>query len=74
MEQTFYKFFRPMEALGGIIIFSLGVNLFITPVNLYNGGVLGICQLIRSCLAIFLSEEWISPVFCIICLTCRFSF
>ena len=44
MEQTFYKFFRPMEALGGIIIFSLGVNLFITPVNLYNGGVLGIWQ------------------------------
>lgn len=53
MEQTFYKFFRPMEALGGIIIFSLGVNLFITPVNLYNGGVLGICQLIRSCLTLF---------------------
>ena len=53
MEQTFYKFFRPMEALGGIIMFSLGVNLFITPVNLYNGGVLGICQRIRSCLTLF---------------------
>lgn len=53
MQQIVSKFSKPLEALGGIVIFSLGVNLFITPVNLYNGGVLGICQLIRSCLALF---------------------
>lgn len=53
MTQNFYKFIRPLETLSGIVIFSLGVNLFITPVNLYNGGVLGICQLIRSCLSLF---------------------
>lgn len=58
MQQIVRKFSKPLEALGGIVIFSLGVNLFITPVNLYNGGVLGICQLIRSCLALFVGVSF----------------
>ena len=50
---AFIKFFRPLEALCGILLFSCGVNLFISPINLYNGGILGLCQLIRSCLVMF---------------------
>ena len=36
--------------IAGSFIFCLGVNLFVTPLNLYNGGVLGISQIIRSLL------------------------
>ncbi len=32
----------------GIFIFSLGINLFVVPNNLYTGGILGIAQLIRT--------------------------
>ena len=34
----------------GAFIFALGVNLFVVPVQLYNSGVLGIAQIIRTLL------------------------
>ena len=39
------------KALFGCLICSLAINLFIVPNNLYNGGILGISQLIRSVLS-----------------------
>lgn len=38
----------------GTILFSCGVNLFVTPLGLYNGGALGISQLLRTVLVDFL--------------------
>lgn len=38
----------------GSFIFCLGTNIFIVPVNLYNGGVVGISQLIRTIMTDFL--------------------
>lgn len=35
-------------AVCGSFLFAAGVNLFITPLNLYNGGFMGIAQLIRT--------------------------
>ncbi len=35
----------------GIVVYSLGVNLFIVPASLYSGGLMGICQLIRTMLS-----------------------
>lgn len=35
-------------AVTGGILFAAGVNLFITPLTLYNGGFVGIAQLIRT--------------------------
>ena len=32
----------------GGVLFAAGVNLFITPLDLYNGGFMGIAQLIRT--------------------------
>lgn len=32
----------------GAIIFPLGVNYFIAPVHIYNGGIIGVSQLIRT--------------------------
>ncbi len=38
----------------GSIIYSLGMNIFIVPLGLYSGGVLGIAQLIRT----LISSSW----------------
>ena len=32
----------------GTLIFVLGINLFIVPIGLYNGGVIGIAQILRT--------------------------
>lgn len=37
-------------AVVGMLVMAIGVNLFIVPAHLYNGGVLGFCQLIRTIL------------------------
>lgn len=34
--------------LGGSLIYSLGINLFIVPAGLYSGGVMGFAQLLRT--------------------------
>ncbi len=35
-------------ALLGTLLFCLGVNLFLVPMNFYNGGVVGVAQVIRT--------------------------
>ena len=35
-------------AVGGSFLFAFGVNVLITPLGLYNGGFMGIAQLIRT--------------------------
>ena len=37
-----------LKSIIGIFLFSIAINLFIVPNNLYNGGVLGISQLLRT--------------------------
>ena len=44
-KREFWK--RNAMAVIGMLIFSAGINLFIVPANLYNGGVLGISQVLR---------------------------
>ncbi len=39
---------RVLLLLIGTIVYSLGINLFIVPANLYSGGILGLCQLVRT--------------------------
>ena len=41
-------------AVTGMLIFSAGINFFIVPADLYNGGMLGISQLIRTLLVKYL--------------------
>ena len=41
---------RNAMAVVGMFIFAIGINLFIVPANLYNGGVMGISQIIRTLL------------------------
>lgn len=53
LKQKIYNIFNwsikdLIKATTGIILFSLAINLFIVPSNLYSGGVLGLSQLIRT--------------------------
>ena len=45
---------RAIAATFGGLLYSLGVNLFIVPLGLYNGGLMGYCQLIRTLLTDYL--------------------
>lgn len=44
------RWLRLIAALVGEALVAVGINLFIVPLDLYSGGVLGVCQLIRTLL------------------------
>lgn len=41
---------RTLMAVFGTLIFAVGTNLFIVPAGVYSGGLMGICQVIRTIL------------------------
>lgn len=45
---------RNLMAVVGMLVFSAGINFFIVPADLYNGGVMGISQIIRTVLVQYL--------------------
>lgn len=45
---------RLLFAVFGTFLYAAGINLFIVPEGLYTGGVMGICQLIRTVLVDYL--------------------
>lgn len=42
------RFLRLVAAVVGELIAAAALNLFIVPLHLYTGGILGVCQLIRT--------------------------
>ena len=42
----------------GAFLYAAGINLFVVPSGLYTGGVMGICQVIRTLLARYLQVEF----------------
>ena len=48
LENIDPKIKEPLQLFVGTLLFVLGVNLFIVPVGLYNGGIVGISQIIRT--------------------------
>lgn len=42
------KLLQAVYAVGGSFLFTIGVNIVIVPLGLYNGGFMGIAQLIRT--------------------------
>ena len=42
------KWLRTLAAMAGAVFYAAGVNLFLVPLDLYTGGILGVCQLIRT--------------------------
>ncbi len=48
------KLIQAVYAVVGSLLFALGVNLIIVPMSLYNGGFMGIAQLLRTFIVDFL--------------------
>ena len=47
-NQQRQRLFGMGNAILGSVMFAFGLNVFITPLSLYNGGFMGISQLIRT--------------------------
>ena len=74
MKQTQKDFLGKITlAIAGMLIFSAGINFFIVPADLYNGGMLGISQLIRTVLVkylhLFSGSTDIAGIINIFCMT-----
>ena len=41
----------------GMLLFAMGINLFIVPADLYNGGILGISQILRTISAFVFGQD-----------------
>ena len=46
-----YEGNRTLGSIVGAFLYAAGINLFLVPSNLYTGGVMGICQVIRTVLS-----------------------
>ena len=49
-----YQINRYLGALAGAVVYALGINLFIVPVSLYSGGIMGFAQVSRTVLVEYL--------------------
>ena len=45
---------KMLTAFAGVLIYALGLNLFLVPAGLYSGGVMGFCQVLRTLLVNYL--------------------
>ena len=52
-DQKRFSLHRELTTLLGIFLYSVSMNMFITPAKLYASSILGICQIIRTLL-----EQW----------------
>lgn len=49
-----YEGKRLLGGVFGALLYAAGINLFVVPAGLYTGGLMGICQVIRTVLADYL--------------------
>lgn len=49
-----HRWLRLIAAVVGELISAAALNLFIVPLNLYNGGLLGLCQIVRTLMQTYL--------------------
>ena len=59
-ENMVYEGKRTLACIVASLMYAIGVNLFVVPAQLYSGGLMGICQVIRTLLVEYLprySEE-----------------
>ena len=50
-EVLIYEGKRSLFSILGAFLYAAGINLFVVPAELYTGGLMGICQVIRTLLA-----------------------
>lgn len=49
-EEWIYEGKRTLAAIFGAFLYAAGINLFVVPAHLYTGGLMGICQVLRTIL------------------------
>ncbi len=49
-----HPFARVLTGVAGIFLMSIAINLFIVPSQLYSGGIMGLCQVVRTLLVNYL--------------------
>ena len=49
-----YEGKRTLACIVASLMYAIGVNLFVVPAQLYSGGLMGICQVIRTLLVEYL--------------------
>lgn len=52
------RWLRLIAAVAGELISALALNLFIVPLNLYTGGTMGVCQLMRTLLQTYVGLDF----------------
>ncbi len=52
------RWLRRLAAVAGELICAVGVRLFIVPLNLYSGGLMGVCQLFRTLMQTYLDLDF----------------
>ena len=50
-ENMVYEGKRTLACIVASLMYAIGVNLFVVPAQLYSGGLMGFCQVIRTILA-----------------------
>ncbi len=53
-SELIYEGKRTLGSIFGAFLYAAGINLFVVPANLYTGGLMGICQVIRTLMAEYL--------------------
>lgn len=53
-ENMVYEGKRTLACIVASLMYAIGVNLFVVPAQLYSGGLMGICQVIRTLLVEYL--------------------
>lgn len=48
---------RILIALVGTLIYAVGINLFVVPLEIFTGGVMGLCQLLRTLILMMFHME-----------------
>ena len=50
-KNLLYEGKRTMACILASFIYAVGLNLFVVPAGVYSGGVMGVCQVIRTVLS-----------------------
>ncbi len=53
-----FSFRRVVFLLAGTVLYSVGINMFVVPANLYSAGILGLCQILRTVMEQFLGVNF----------------
>lgn len=53
-----YETKRTLGGVFGAFLYAAGINLFVVPAGLYTGGIMGLCQVIRTLLAEYLHIDF----------------